>query len=283
MPHVRALVPALFLIAAVACTGGTGAGGTQSPAASGDPESVTPSFPAHLGDPDGDTVPEHLDNCPGIPNPDQANLNQGMTTDIEIAELGDVCDDDIDGDSIPNEDDAYPRDTDNDGIDNEVDDDDDGDGVPDESDNCPLVPNAGQGDNDGDGGGDACDADVDDDDYIDGLELAFGSDPLNVDSTPEHARVVGTCADGIDNDLDGATDSSDGSCMDADGDGHPDSTDNCPNIANPDQFDWDDDGTGSACDADDDNDGLPDDADSCPETTPLGAEIDDEGCSSLDR
>ena len=46
--------------------------------------------------------------------------------------------------------------------------------------------------------------------------------------------------------------------VDSDGDGVPDTTDNCPLIANPDQIDTDGDGTGDACDTDDDNDGDPD-------------------------
>ncbi|GAB3037890.1 hypothetical protein GCM10011376_38350 [Nocardioides flavus (ex Wang et al. 2016)] len=35
----------------------------------------------------------------------------------------------------------------------------------------------------------------------------------------------------------------------SDGDGVPDSVDNCPSVANPDQTDWDGDGAGNACDA----------------------------------
>jgi endonuclease G len=45
---------------------------------------------------------------------------------------------------------------------------------------------------------------------------------------------------------------------DEDGDGVPDASDNCPSTANPDQADFDHDGAGNVCDADDDNDGQTD-------------------------
>jgi hypothetical protein len=51
---------------------------------------------------------------------------------------------------------------------------------------------------------------------------------------------------------------------DADGDGTPDSEDNCPAVLNADQTDTDDDGEGDACDADDDNDGAADEDDAFP-------------------
>lgn len=51
---------------------------------------------------------------------------------------------------------------------------------------------------------------------------------------------------------------------DADGDGIPDATDNCPDDANSDQTDTDSDGLGDACDPDDDNDGVPDAQDDYP-------------------
>ena len=51
---------------------------------------------------------------------------------------------------------------------------------------------------------------------------------------------------------------------DSDGDGWVDSSDNCPTVANPSQFDSDFDGIGNACDDDDDNDGTHDETDNCP-------------------
>ncbi len=51
---------------------------------------------------------------------------------------------------------------------------------------------------------------------------------------------------------------------DKDGDGVPDSKDNCPTVKNANQLDTDHDGKGDACDPDDDNDGVLDAADNCP-------------------
>ncbi|MFN7132806.1 MAG: thrombospondin type 3 repeat-containing protein, partial [Myxococcales bacterium] len=55
-----------------------------------------------------------------------------------------------------------------------------------------------------------------------------------------------------------------GSAVDSDGDGIPDSSDNCPTVANPTQANNDGDSLGDACDPDDDNDGVPDGSDNCP-------------------
>jgi len=45
-------------------------------------------------DSDGDGIPDLLDNCPNVPNPDQADTNGNG--------IGDACDPDIDGDGLPN-------------------------------------------------------------------------------------------------------------------------------------------------------------------------------------
>lgn len=65
---------------------------------------------------------------------------------------------------------------------------------------------------------------------------------------------------------------------DRDADGVPDSRDNCPDAANPQQEDEDDNGVGDACDtggtppADRDEDGDPDNADNCPDAPNPGQE-----------
>ncbi len=58
-----------------------------------------------------------------------------------------------------------------------------------------------------------------------------------------------------------------GSCVtpvDTDGDGVPDSKDNCKTVKNAGQKDTDSDGKGDACDGDDDGDGVADAKDNCP-------------------
>lgn len=98
------------------------------------------------------------------------------------------------------------------------------------------------------------------------------------------------CADGLDNDGDLKTDyPADPGCesatddseapdplLDADADGVPDGSDNCPNVANADQRDTDGDGQGNACDPDDDNDTVADGADNCPTTANQG-QLDTDG------
>lgn len=127
----------------------------------------------------------------------------------------------------------------------------DGDGISDEQDNCPNVFNPirpqdlelRQRDTDGDGVGDACDA----------WPTCFAND----------ATCIALNA------------------HDLDSDGVPNFFDNCPNVANADQLDTDNDGLGDACDLCDDSldrdgDGIGDACDACPDD-PLNE--DGHGCS----
>jgi len=65
--------------------------------------------------------------------------------------------------------------------------------------------------------------------------------------------------------------------LDYDLDGIPNSTDNCPNDANPGQLDNDGDGDGDACDPDDDNDGLDDAFEAGIGTDPFSPDSDGDG------
>ncbi|WP_341939687.1 thrombospondin type 3 repeat-containing protein [Marinimicrobium sp. C2-29] len=209
-------------------------------------------------DDDNDGVPDSEDNCPFSANADQ------LDTDGDGA--GDACDGDADGDGVANETDLCPfnpdplqSDADGDGLGDACDPDDDNDGVEDTADNCPLTPNPDQSDQDGDNIGDACDADRDGD----------GVDN-NVDNCPLTAN-----ADQLDTDADGQGDACD---SDDDNDGVADGDDNCPLTPNADQADADGDALGNVCDPDDDNDGVEDTADNCPLlANPSQADADGDG------
>ncbi len=69
---------------------------------------------------------------------------------------------------------------------------------------------------------------------------------------------------------------------DPDGDGIPDSTDNCPIISNVDQTNTDGDLLGNACDPDDDNDTIMDSSDQCPtQAETLNGYQDTDGCPDV--
>ena len=141
-------------------------------------------------DVDGDGILDANDNCPLQPNEDQS--------DIDGDGMGDVCDEDMDGDGDLNTVDCDPIDnsvffgascddgdemTENDII---TDDcscmgteilDSDGDGIADADDNCPETSNEDQADLDDDGIGDVCDDDIDGD----GDTNENDCEPLNAD------------------------------------------------------------------------------------------------------
>ncbi len=149
-------------------------------------------------DADMDGVQDAIDNCPGLANPDQADLD-GDT-------IGDRCDTDADGDGLSRREEIVARsddtdpDTDDDGL-NDFDEvnvhgtepseaDSDGDGIddPDELERGTDPTNA-DSDNDGlnDGqerefGTDPRQADSDRDDLADGVEVELGTDPTEPDS-----------------------------------------------------------------------------------------------------
>ena len=195
---------------------------------------------AFADDMDSDGVDDIIDNCPLIANTDQV--------DFDNDSLGDVCDSDIDGDSVVNGDDAFPNDP------SEIADT-DADAV---GDNADAFPNDATetADTDGDGVGDNADA--------------FPNDSSEtVDSDYDG---IGDNADALPNDPSGS--------VDIDSDSVGDNADNCPVDVNTDQMDTDSDGIGDACDADDDNDNVLDVNDDFPLNALLAADPDSDGVDS---
>jgi Zn-dependent metalloprotease len=229
---------------------------------------ITKSSPPII-DEDKDNVPSANDNCPDIWNFLQADLDKDG--------LGDLCDEDVDGDGVPDkvlsvagiwaaltnglELDNCPivvntdqTDGDNDGIGDACDPatyveyDYDGDGAEDIADNCVQDLNPDQKDFDQDGKGNVCDKDADGDNILD---------------TEDNCQLV-INTDQKDGDKDGIGNACDGPFGDGDGDGWASEVDNCPWDGNPNQKDTDQDSKGDTCDADDDGDKLQDYFDNCP-------------------
>ena len=212
-----------------------------------------------LADADDDGVTDATDNCPDLANADQADDDSDGT--------GDACD------NCPTVANTAQADTDLDYT-GDACEDSDGDGVLDVADNCPELANADQSDGDGDGAGDLCD----------NCAATLNATQLNADCD----EFGDACDDHVDRDDDGVVDSADrchyfaagggDQWTDSDGDGRADLCDNCPDIANAAQVDYDADGEGNACDPldpwlpapcpattdDCDYDGVLNDDDNCP-------------------
>ncbi|MFC1751247.1 thrombospondin type 3 repeat-containing protein, partial [Pseudomonadota bacterium] len=262
-------------------------------------------------DEDNDGVDDSIDNCKGVYNPLQTDTDlsywgviketviDGVTKDIVMdtgaypanpaSSKGDDCDDDDDGDGVPdlNEDgstlDFYPLDpyyweenstpdADNDGIGDLLDPSDDGDSIDDVIDNCPLVANEDQANSDaydqdgqptGDKAGDACDLFPND-----------SSEWANTDGDTVIRIVIHIDKDTGEEIIEEITEPlGNNEDKDDDNDGILDTEDNCRLIENSNQADTDGDSVGDACDAfpstareqkDSDGDGWGDRIDNCP-------------------
>ncbi len=159
------------------------------------------------------------DNCPENANSDQE--------DIDHDGDGDVCDDDIDDDTVLNDDDNCPRDK---NLSQK------------NHDNDDYVPNGPTYETDEPNkGGDVCDIDDDNDGILD--EGYFDGDG-NFQPAPACSGY-------------GSLNGSTGVGAQAE------CSDNCQFVKNPNQVDIDDDGLGTECDPDIDGDGVLNEADNC--------------------
>ena len=177
---------------------------------------LTPGTVDGCPDVDNDLVADADDNCPNDSNEDQA--------DADIDGIGDPCD---------NQDN---RDNDSDGFENF-------------DDNCPDTPNATQSNSDGDSFGDACDVDVDGDGVVD-FDLATGQMQDLCLFTSQGVETEDLTEFGC---VDGDTDN----VLDARDDNRILLTeflsrslvvDNCVDLGNENQLDYDRDGLGDVCD-----------------------------------
>ena len=216
-----------------------------------------------------DVNPQAAETNPDIDNDGVANVadafpsNPAETTDSDGDGIGDVSDPDDNNDGILDVDEGINV--------TAVDNDDDSDGVTNASDNCPANFNPSQTDTDSDGQGDACDDDLDGDGVSnnadafpmdstassdfdhDGIDDLMDDDDDNDGISDSDELAAGTNPKDRDSDDDGVFDASDAfpldpnESRDSDGDGVGDNADNCPAIANTNQLDSNNDGTGDVC------------------------------------
>jgi hypothetical protein len=125
----------------------------------------------------------------------------------------------------------------------------DGDGIPDACDNCPRTNSSNRNDSDGDGLGDACDTAV-----SAGFDLSCCTSDAECPGTGNQCVPFGTWIPGAAPSSPGAAycfNRGESRCakpLDSDLDGISDRVDNCPLDKNKEQYDFDGDGIGEACD-----------------------------------
>lgn len=174
---------------------------------------------------DLDGLPDEFDNCPNIPNPDQA--------DSDGDGVGDVCD------NCPNNANSSQSNSDNDDLGDACDPDFGGGGIPAD---CPKPAESGESDDDGDGVANDCDTQPGDGTRCGDSDQDGCDDCSTGTFAPED--------DGTDTDGDGICDATD-----------PVDTDDCPRGAEEDQPDSDGDGVADFCDDDPDDPTLCGDSD----------------------
>ncbi len=177
--------------------------------------------PLYKNDSDTDGISGTSDNCPTVPNPDQADRNYDGR--------GDACSDD------------------------------DADNISGAQDNCPTVPNSDQKDLNVNQLWDACEFDSDGDGIVDAIDNAIHVKNPDQKDTDKDAigDIMDNCGlynpDQIDFDKNGKWDVCDRDIEyrkvnDTDKDGILDLGDSCMKAPNPDQRDTDRDGVGDVCD-----------------------------------